>query len=43
VLDVVHGFPDADLWEKAENGEVVLGGCEGGSDFYACRDCESRW
>lgn len=41
VLPVVYGFPDHKIQEKADNGEVILGGCclESSEE----RDCECAW
>jgi hypothetical protein len=39
---IVHGFPSAELFEAAERGEIVLGGCEvfpGPQPRWACPVC----
>lgn len=41
VLPIAYGFPDAKMQEKAERGEVILGGCC--IDNQDERDCECAW
>jgi rubredoxin len=43
--EVVYGYPDMDLVEQADRGEVVLGGCciEDDSPRWQCRDCGHEW
>jgi hypothetical protein len=44
-ISIVYGLPAPELFEKAEEGKVKLGGCcvgENDPDFY-CKDCEYEW
>ena len=40
-VPIVYGLPGLDLFEAAERGEVVLGGCLVGSESpeFECRGC----
>jgi len=39
-VPVIYGLPSGDLFERAERGEVILGGCFMGDDpDYLCHDC----
>lgn len=40
-LPVVYGLPMGDLFERADRGEVILGGCEiaGDDPDHLCRSC----
>jgi hypothetical protein len=44
---VVYGYPDPGTMERAERGEVVLGGCQLGRPLgpWCCDDCrpDSLW
>ena len=39
--EVVFGYPSADLVERSERGEIVLGGCTVGEEArdWLCDDC----
>ena len=42
---IVYGYPSAKMWEDAEAGKVVIGGCvtyEGWSPAKVCRECGSE-
>lgn len=41
VLPIFYGFPDSEMQKKAEQGEVILGGCC--IDSHNERDCECAW
>ncbi len=44
-LKILYGMPTYEAFEKAEAGEIKLGGCciiEGAPDYY-CKDCECEW
>jgi hypothetical protein len=45
VLPVVFGFPGPELFEAAERGEILLGGCcmEGDGPVRECNGCGRRW
>ena len=45
VVRVVMGLPDEDLFEAAEDGHVVIGGCVVGpeSPDWACLVCHTQW
>ena len=40
-IPIVYGRPNAELQEKAERGEVILGGCvvSPDSNLFRCKDC----
>ena len=38
---LVYGRPTAEMQERAERGEIILGGCIPKEYNYQCRDCES--
>jgi len=38
---VVYGLPGPELWERAERGEVILGGCVPEPVRWACAHCRS--
>ena len=42
LIEIIYGMPDSDLFEAAERGEVVLGGCEEFDDQpeYRCKNCD---
>jgi hypothetical protein len=44
IVRIAYGLPSPELVEKADRGEVVLGGCclAHGSKLWACRDCGHR-
>ncbi len=44
-LPVAYGLPSSELMERAEQGEVALGGCVIGDDpaRYRCRACGHAW
>ncbi len=46
ILEIVYGLPSPIMFEKAERGEIKLGGCcvvEGVSPDCYCKDCETTW
>ena len=42
VLEIVYGMPEPSLFEDAEQGKVILGGCciEEGQANYGCGTCD---
>ena len=42
LIDIVYGMPGSELFEAAERGEIVLGGCEIFDDQpeYHCKNCD---
>ena len=40
-IPIVYGRPGTELLEKAERGEVWLGGCVPEDYHYYCKDCET--
>lgn len=42
-VEVIYGLPAPGLFERAERGEVVLGGCEPTDAERACRSCGLTW
>lgn len=44
-VPLIMGMPSFELFELADRGLVVLGGCMVGPDapFLACRTCELEW
>ena len=40
-IPIIYGEPSPELFEKAEKGEILLGGCEipPDKDNYQCKDC----
>lgn len=44
-VEIVYGMPSEDLANKAELGEVVLGGCviEPNQPYYHCKACGFEW
>jgi hypothetical protein len=45
VLGIIYGKPSQELSEKAERGEVKLGGCviSRESPYNYCKDCKAEW
>ncbi len=45
IIPIVYGLPGRELFEAAERGEVLLGGCEVyyGNEKHFCKECEKRW
>ncbi len=45
VIPIVYGFPSEELFERADRGEVKLGGCviEDDNPNYFCKDCEAEF
>ncbi|WP_156251507.1 hypothetical protein [Pseudactinotalea terrae] len=51
VVEIVYGMPGPELFEAAERGEVVLGGCvmfvdpdgQSADPDRSCRDCHHRF
>ena len=41
LVEIVYGMPSYELFEAAERGEVVIGGCEviGDGPKYHCKNC----
>ena len=42
MIPIVYGYPTPELWDEAEAGKVVIGGCviyEGLSPTKVCREC----
>ena len=44
-IPIIYGRPGSELLEKAERGEVVLGGCIITPDrnLYKCKDCGTEF
>jgi len=44
-VEIAYGYPDMELVEQADHGEVVLGGCvmDFDSPLWQCRDCGYDW
>ena len=42
-IPIIYGRPGTELLEKAERGEVILGGCIPGDHHYRCKDCETDY
>ena len=45
MIPIVYGYPTPELWDEAEAGKVVIGGCviyEGLSPTKVCRECGAR-
>jgi hypothetical protein len=44
-LKIIYGYPSHELFEEAEQGKVMLGGCciSEDSPEFACRDCNKQW
>ena len=45
VIPIVYGKPGTELIERADKGEVILGGCviSDDSPFNHCNGCEHEW
>ena len=46
VLPIAYGMPSEEMFEEAERGEIVLGGCGrfiGLSPDYTCQNCGHEW
>lgn len=45
VLPIMYGYPTYEAFQRAERGEILLGGCEVTFDQpdYGCVDCKYRW
>jgi hypothetical protein len=45
VVPIVYGHPLLGLWESADRGEVVLGGCvvDDDSPEWHCKTCKKSW
>jgi hypothetical protein len=44
-MKIFYGMPTHEAFQKAEAGEIKLGGCcviVGGPEYY-CKDCENQW
>jgi len=41
MIPIVYGYPTSELWDDAEAGKVVIGGCvmDGASPSKVCREC----
>jgi len=44
-LRIIYGYPSYELFEEAEQGKVMLGGCciTDDSPEFACKDCNKEW
>ena len=44
-LPIVYGLPSKDVLERAQRGEVILGGCFVTEEHpqWRCRDCGHEW
>jgi Zn finger protein HypA/HybF involved in hydrogenase expression len=44
-VDILYGMPSSELIEKAERGEIALGGCviEENKPDRRCLKCEHEW
>lgn len=44
-IPIVYGMPGPELFEAAERGEVVLGGCVLGDEnpVWQCKACGAHW
>ncbi|HBN83798.1 MAG TPA: hypothetical protein DDZ89_08130 [Clostridiales bacterium] len=44
-IKIIYGYPGPEIMEKAQAGELKLGGCclFGDDPEYYCKDCESQW
>ena len=43
VLPIAYGLPGPEMWEMANRGEIVLGGCVVDSPQWSCQACGWRW
>ncbi len=43
VIPIIYGKPAKELIERAERGEVKLGGCVRGQMSHFCKDCRHSW
>ena len=44
-IPIIYGKPSLGLFERAERGEVVLGGCilTPNRNLYVCKDCKTAY
>ena len=42
-IPIIYGKPSTELIEKAEKGEVILGGCVPEKYNFKCKDCEAYY
>ncbi|MEK7486459.1 MAG: hypothetical protein AABZ60_19220 [Planctomycetota bacterium] len=43
IVPILYGMPDQELSEKANRGEVFLGGCCIEDTHYHCKNCKKQW
>jgi len=45
IVPIRYGLPGSDMFQRAERGEIILGGCEvdATSPNLKCRECEHAW
>jgi hypothetical protein len=42
---IAYGYPNPEMWESVDRGEIILGGCEISvtSPSWHCRRCGHEW
>jgi ribosomal protein L37AE/L43A len=45
VVRIMYGFPSPDMFEKSEQGKIVLGGCLVGENYaqWYCKNCNKKF
>jgi len=45
VAEIAFGYPSPEMFEEAERGDIVLGGCcvTDNDPKWHCKDCEHEW
>lgn len=43
MIPVCYGFPSGEMFQAAERGEIVLGGCERQPEAWRCLRCKPEW
>lgn len=45
VIPIFYGYPSTRMMKRAEQGEILLGGCNVLKDSpeLFCKDCENKW
>lgn len=45
VVEIVYGYPVNEVFEEAEAGKVIIGGCcfAPSSPNRVCKDCKKEW
>ena len=43
MLPVLYGYPSGDMFDAAERGLIILGGCMPGEARYRCPSCDDPW